>query len=101
MSVIRAIPLSVKIGLVATAVGLVTFTLSWNFFELWQGPVPGYHVLLFPGNLSLTYIWHPLFTEEIDLIPKLVLMLIGQFAIVTFVVAVVQFVILKVKVIFG
>jgi len=67
-------------GAVAALVGLITFTLRWN---LWDGPMPGYQILLFPGKLSLTYIWHPLFTEEIDLLPKLGLQLLGQFFFVS------------------
>lgn len=75
-------PLSLGAGLIATLIGLVTFVLSWNFYEVWNGPIPGYQVLLFPGNMSLVLIWHPLFTEEIALYPKLALILLGQFVFV-------------------
>ncbi|ALS98235.1 hypothetical protein AT746_08230 [Lacimicrobium alkaliphilum] len=44
--------------------------------------MPGYGVLLFPGNFMLVYVWHPLFTEEIDFWPKLALQLSGQFIVV-------------------
>lgn len=70
-------------GLIATIIGLVTFTLSWHFFEFWGGPIPGYSILLYPGNISLIYLWHPLLTEEINLLPKLSLILLGQFTVVT------------------
>ena len=74
---------SVFAGVLAAIVGLITFVLSWNFYDFWGGPMPGYRLLLFPGNVSLIYVWHPLFTEEVDLYPKLALILIGQFFIVT------------------
>ncbi|MFC4701609.1 hypothetical protein ACFO4O_15750 [Glaciecola siphonariae] len=69
-------------ALIATLLALVTFTLSWNFYDYWGGPIFGYGVILFPGNLSLVYFWHPLFSEEIDLIPKLLMILTGQFVLV-------------------
>jgi len=46
--------------------------------------MPGVQVLLFPGNLTLIYVWHPLFTEEINFWPKLGLHMFGQFFVVTF-----------------
>jgi hypothetical protein len=73
----------IAVGITATFIGLFTFVLSWHFFEFWQGPMPGYSVLFFAGNVSLIYLWHPLFTEEIALYPKLGLLLLGQFVLVT------------------
>lgn len=73
------------------------FTLSWNFYEFWDGPMPGYEILLFLGNLTLVYVWHPLFTEEVDLYPKLALILLGQFLIVTGVAQALKFIIQIVK----
>ena len=69
-------------GVAAAVVGLVAFTLSWNLWGFWGGPMPGFQVLLFPGHLTLVYIWHPLFTEEINFWPKLALLLLGQFSVV-------------------
>ena len=69
-------------GVAAVVIGLVAFTLSWNLWDFWGGPMPGLQVLLFPGNLTLIYIWHPLFTEEINFWPKLALLLCGQFVVV-------------------
>ncbi|WP_395345310.1 hypothetical protein PN836_010185 [Ningiella sp. W23] len=69
-------------ALAAVLIGLITFSLSWNFFDYWGGPIFGYSVLLFPGNLSLVYFWHPIFTEEVDLLPKLAMLLTGQFVLV-------------------
>jgi hypothetical protein len=74
-------------GTIATLVGLITFGLSWNLWDIIGGPLPGYKVLLFPANLTLIYIWHPLFTAELAFWPKLCLMLAGQFGIVSSVAA--------------
>lgn len=73
-------------GLIALIVGLIVFTANWN---VWGGGMPGYGFFLFPGNLTLIYVWHPLFTEELDFWPKLGLLLFGQFTVVTFFVAVI------------
>lgn len=73
----------VWIGAVSTIIGLIVFTLNWQFWDLWNEPIPGYQVLLFPGNVSLVYFWHPLFTEEVNLLPKLLMILTGQFVIST------------------
>lgn len=73
-------PLSIKLGVVACILGLVTFLLSW--YGLGR-PILGYQVVLLPGNLTLSYIWHPIFTEEINMLPKLILLLFGQFLLVT------------------
>jgi hypothetical protein len=70
------LPLSIKLGVIALVFGLVTFLLSW--YGLGR-PIPGYRVMLLPGNLTLSYIWHPIFTEEINMFPKLILLLFGQF----------------------
>ena len=83
-----------KVGSIATLIGLLTFILHWNLWELWDGPLPGYQILLLPGNLTLEYIWHPLFTEEINLLPKLSLILTGQF-VITFVVALIIHILIK------
>ena len=69
-------------GTAAVVIGLVVFTLSWNLWDFWGGPMPGYQLLLYPGHLTLVYIWHPLLTEEINFWPKLALMLLGQFVVV-------------------
>jgi len=70
-------------GIAAAIIGLIAFTLSWNLWDFWGGPMPGLQLLLFPGNLTLVYIWHPLFTEEVDFWPKLALLFLGQFFIVS------------------
>ena len=75
-------------GLFAVLIGLFMFLLSWNLFDVVGGPLPGYKILLFPANITLTYIWHPLFTEELGLLPKLTMMLLGQFVVVTSIVAI-------------
>ena len=75
----KALKYALNIALLSVAIGLIMFTLSWNLFEYFEGPMPGYNVVLFPANLSLVYVWHPLFTEEVNLFPKLGLMMIGQF----------------------
>jgi hypothetical protein len=69
-------------GLIATIFGLIAFTLSWNFWVFFNGPLPGYQFFLFPGNLSLIYFWHPIFTEEVNFWPKLFMLLFGQFVVV-------------------
>ena len=61
-------------GLISLLIGVIAFTLSWNF---WENGMPGYRFFLFPGNLMLA-----LFTEEIDFWLKLVILLIGLFSIV-------------------
>ena len=75
-------------GAIATLIGLIAFPLSWNLWAVFSGPLPGYQILLFPGNLSLIYFWHPVFTEEINFWPKLFMLLSGQFVVVTGIVAV-------------
>ena len=79
-----------KYALAATLIGLITFNLNWTLYDYFEGPLPGYDVLLFPGNLSLVYFWHPLFTEEVALLPKLGMILIGQFVLVYAVVFMIQ-----------
>lgn len=81
----KSVRLSVRLGLLASIVGLVVFTLNWNFFDVVGGPFPGYKILLFPGNQSLVYILHPIFTEEMGLYQKLTLMLFSQFVSVAIV----------------
>jgi len=70
-------------GLISMIIGLIAFSISWNFWEFFNGPLPGYRILLFPGNLTLTYFWHPIFTEEVNFWPKLFMLLLGQFIVVT------------------
>jgi len=62
-----------KVGAISLIVGLIAFILSW---EVWHSEMPGYRILLFPGNLFLQ-----LFTEELDFGLKLVLLLAGQFLV--------------------
>jgi len=82
MRIARSIKIAIYSGLVAAIVGLIAFTLSWNLWELFSGPLPGYSIFLFPGNLSLIYFWHPIFTEEVNFWPKLLMLILGQFVIV-------------------
>lgn len=77
-------------GLIATIIGLIAFSLSWNLWEFFGGPLPGYTIFLFPGNLTLTFFWHPIFTEEVNFWPKLFMLLFGQFIVVTTAVAVIR-----------
>lgn len=84
----KTLHIAIYAGVAAVVIGLVAFSLSWNLWEFWGGPLPGFQVLLFPGNLTLVYVWHPLFTEEINFWPKLVLLLIGQFVVVSCIVGV-------------
>ncbi len=88
MSLIKPNIKAVYCGVVATMIGLIAFTISWNTWELWNGPLPGYQFFLFPGNLSLIYFWHPIFTEEVNLWPKLLMLLSGQFFVTTSVVVI-------------
>lgn len=84
-------------GLTSMIIGLIAFSVSWNFFDFFKGPLPGYHIFLYPGNLTLIYLWHPIFTEEVNFWPKLFMLLLGQFIVVTSCVAV----IIKLKHFFG
>ncbi len=76
-------------GLIAMVIGFIAFSLSWKYWEFFNGPLPGYSIFLFPGNLTLTYFWHPIFTEEVNFWPKLFMLLFGQFIVVTTCVAVI------------
>ncbi|WP_299589445.1 hypothetical protein [uncultured Microbulbifer sp.] len=80
MSDFKAVTIAIYGGVLALIVGLVAFSLNWN---VWGGGMPGYKILLFPGNLTLVYVWHPLLTEEIDFWPKLFLHSLGQFTVVS------------------
>lgn len=82
-------------GICAAIIGLIAFSLSWQLFDYLAGPLPGYQIWLFPGNLTLVYIWHPLFTEELNFWPKLILLLFGQFMVVFCVVALINKLITK------
>jgi len=75
--------ISVYAGLISVIIGAATFALSWNLYDILGGPMPGTKVLLFPGSLTLIYVWHPLFTEEINFWPKFALQMFGQFFVVT------------------
>tara|TARA_B100002019_G_scaffold293138_1_gene318955 strand:- start:5466 stop:5792 length:327 start_codon:yes stop_codon:yes gene_type:complete len=79
----KTITLAVHAGLLAVILGAAMFALSWYFYDALGGPMPGTQVVLFPGHLSLVYVWHPLFTEEINFWPKFTLQMFGQFSIVT------------------
>lgn len=89
MSQLKISTIAMLSGALSVMIGLVAFTLSWNFWDFWGGPMPGIQVLLYPGNLSLVYVWHPLFTEEINFWPKLALQMVGQFSVVASAAAVV------------
>ncbi|GAB2880960.1 hypothetical protein ACCI51_18680 [Microbulbifer echini] len=80
MSDFKAVTIAIYGGVLALIVGLVAFSLNWN---VWGGGMPGYKILLFPGNITLVYVWHPLLTEEIDFWPKLFLHSLGQFTVVS------------------
>ncbi len=83
MNVSKSVNISIYSGLIGMVIGLIAFILSWNFWEFFAGPLPGYQVFLFPGNLTLIYFWHPIFTEEVNFWPKLFMLLFGQFIVVT------------------
>lgn len=72
-------------GVISLIVGAISFAISWLF---WQSGMPGYSVLLLPGNIFLQ-----LFTEELDFGIKLTLLLFGQF----FVTALAAMLALKIK----
>lgn len=57
-------------GIAAVVIGLVAFALSWRLWQFWGGPMHGRRLLLLPGDLTLIYLWHPLFSEEINFWPK-------------------------------
>ncbi|WP_100643724.1 hypothetical protein [Alteromonas facilis] len=90
MKLLSHVPVSIWVGIAASSVGLIAFILHWTLWDVWGGPLPGYNILLFPGNLTLSYIWHPLFTEELPLVPKVSLILLGQFVVVTCVTAILR-----------
>ncbi len=71
------------VGLFATIIGLIAFSVSWHSWQYFDGPLPEYDILLFPGNLTLIYFWHPIFTEEVDFWPKLAMLLFGQYLVVS------------------
>lgn len=87
MNHVKTSTIAIVAGLAAVVMGLLAFALSWNFWQFWGGPMPGSWLLLLPGNLTLIYLWQPLFSEEINFWPKLALQMSGQFIVVTFVVA--------------
>ena len=75
MNLSKSFSIGVYSGVIATVIGLIAFTISWNFWAFFEGPLPGGQVFLFPGNLTLLYFWHPLFTEEVNFWPKLLMLL--------------------------
>jgi len=89
MNISKPIATAIYSGVIASIIGAIAFSLSWNLWEFFEGPLPGYQFFLFPGNLTLIYFWHPLFTEEVNFWPKLFMLLLGQFVVVTSVVALV------------
>lgn len=87
MHSLKTLHIALIAGVIAVVTGLIAFALNWNFPNFWGGTMPGVSVLLFPGNLTLVYLWHPLFTEEINFWPKLLLLILGQFLLTSGVVA--------------
>lgn len=83
MSQLKTTTIAIYAGLMSVVIGLVAFALSWNLWDFWGGPMPGIQIVLFPGNLTLIHVWHPLFTEEVNFWPKLALHMFGQFFVVT------------------
>jgi hypothetical protein len=83
MKLSKSNTIAIFIGSIATVIGAIAFFLGWYFWDFWGGPVPGYRYFLFPGNITLVYFWHPLFTEEVNFWPKLAMLLFGQFFVVT------------------
>jgi hypothetical protein len=83
MNLSKSSIVAVYAGLIASVIGAIAFTISWNSWTLFDGSLPGYQFFLFPGNLTLMYFWHPLFTEEVNFWPKLAMLLSGQFVVVT------------------
>lgn len=71
MKHLKPLIIALKFGVGAVVVGLLAFALNWNLWDFWGGPMPGIELLLFPGNITLVYIWHPLFTEEVYFWPVL------------------------------
>ena len=90
MNISKSVNVAIYSGLIAMIIGLIAFTLSWNLWAFFGGSLPGYQIFLFPGNLTLTYFWHPIFTEEVNFWPKLFMLLFGQFVVVTSCVAVIS-----------
>lgn len=79
---LKTMTIALYSGVASVVIGVITFSLHWSLFDVVGGPLPGYKVLLFPANLTLVYIWHPIFTEEVALLDKFGLMMIGQFTLV-------------------
>lgn len=86
MNQLKSITIGIYADLLALVIGLIGFALSWNLWDFWGGPMPGIQILLFPGNLTLVHVWHPLFSEEVNFWPKLALHMFGQFLVVACVV---------------
>lgn len=72
-----------SIGIVVTTLGLLTFIVNHFLWDWLGGTLPGYQIILYPGNLSLIHFWHPVFSEEVNFWPKLLMLLTGQFVVTT------------------
>jgi hypothetical protein len=83
MIISKSVIFAIYSGFFAVAIELIAFSVSWNSWAFFGGPLPGYQIFLFPGNLTLIYFWHPIFTEEVNFWPKLFMLLFGQFLVVT------------------
>lgn len=83
MNVSKPIIVAINCGVGAALIGLLAFTINWHAYDHIGKPLASYQFFLFPGNLTLQYIWHPIFTEEISFWLKLMLLLIGQFLVVS------------------
>jgi len=75
VNAVSAVKIGIIAGLASVFIGAIAFALSWN---IWGGGMPGYRIFVFPGNFVLSF-----FSEEINFWPKLLLMLSGQFILVS------------------
>jgi len=55
MNLTKSINVAIYYGVISMVIGLIAFSLSWNLWGFFGGPLPGYRIFLFPGNLTLTY----------------------------------------------
>ena len=74
---------AILIGCIATAIDLITFIVNHYMWDIVKGPFLLYQVILYPGNLTLLHFWFPIFTAEVNFWPKLLMLLSGQFVVVT------------------
>jgi hypothetical protein len=91
MNLSKSVKIAIYSGFISMIIGLIAFSLSWNLWDYFGGPLPGYQIFLYPGNLTLIYFWHPIFTEEVNFLPKLFMLLLGQFVVVTSCVALITY----------